>query len=309
MKNSRSKVRTTIRIVALLGLVAAFVYFTRDLAFRPQALRRAAGPGSFGSRLERLREVVHVRRTTFHGLTFYVNPEDEAITAWMIGSGAYEPVLTRYILDRTREGDTVIDIGANIGYYTMLAAQKVGPRGKVIAFEPDPTAFALLEKNAKANGFTNIVAEQKAVSDAPGILKLYLAARNKGDDRIFPAEESREAIEVPAVALDGYLPAGTHVDFIKIDTQGAEGVIFEGMRGTLSRETNIRVALEFWPYGLRRAGYSGERLLKGAQALGFKFREIDERAGTVRPVSAIELLKECPEDQDIHTNVLLTRVD
>lgn len=241
------------------------------------------------------------------GLTVYVNPDDQAITAAAIQAGYFEPLLTKVLLENLRVGDTVIDIGANIGYYSVLAAKKVGPSGRVIAFEPDPQAFSFLKRNVEVNRFTNIVAEQKAVSNVPGILKLYIARQNLGDHRIFPAEEARQEIEVSAVALDDYLSDAAPLHFIKIDTQGAEGLIFEGMQGTLRRHPNVRVAVEFWPYGLERAGSSGAQLLNQIQTLGFRMEELNEAEGEVRAVTAPELLKKYTRESKAHTNLLLTR--
>ena len=97
------------------------------------------------------------------GLTMYLNPRDRVITPSMLAYGTWEPVETSLLLDNLRPGDTVIDVGANVGYYTLLAARKVGPRGKVVAFEPDPESFSFLKRNVKANGFTNVVLEQKGL--------------------------------------------------------------------------------------------------------------------------------------------------
>ena len=205
-----------------------------------------------------------------HGLTMYVNSDDRVITAARIQ--VWEPVLTKLVLDTLREGDTFIDIGANIGYYSLLAARKVGARGRVVAFEPEPRAFSFLEHNVQANGFSNVVVEQKAVSNTPGVLQLYVSTGNLGDHRIFPAAERRQTVEVEAVSLDEYLnqAGAARVDFIKIDTQGAESLILEGMRGTLRRHRNARVILEFWPHGLRAAGSSGAQLLLQIRGLGFQ---------------------------------------
>ena len=127
--------------------------------------------------------------------------------------------------DHVKAEMTVLDVGCGKGYFSLAIARMVGPTGRVIAFEPDPESFALLQKNVAANGYANVVLEQKALSNEPGSLKLYLAEENLGDHRIYPVGE-REFVEVEAVTLDDYLAEkGGRVDFIKVDTQGAEGVI------------------------------------------------------------------------------------
>ena len=192
-------------------------------------------------------------------------------------------VETALFLDNVRQGDTVIDVGANVGYYTLLAAQRVGPRGKVIAFEPDPESFSFLKRKVEANGFTNVVLEQRALSNSRGRLRLYLAGENRGDHRIFPAEESRDAVEVEALPLDDYLQDSASVSFIKIDTQGAEGVIVEGMLRTLRAQDDPTSVVEFWPYGLSRGRYPSTRLLEYFETLGFDMYAIDEQRRKVGP--------------------------
>ena len=95
----------------------------------------------------------------------------------------YERTATGIVQREINEGDVVLDIGANIGYYTLLAARLVGPTGQVIAFEPDQTNFALLRKNVEANGYRNVVLVNKAVSDHNGTAELFLNDANPGDHR------------------------------------------------------------------------------------------------------------------------------
>ncbi len=304
IRSRPAAVWSTTRIVLSLILVSCLGYLGYTAIATSTGDTTPASPGSGFIDLARGPRT----HAVMDGLTIYVNPEDRYLTAAALRFG-YEPVLTKVFLENVHEGDTVIDIGANIGYYSMLAAKKVGPRGRVIAFEPDPQAFSILKRNMEVNGFTNIVAEQKAVSNARGTLKLYIAPQNLGDHRIFPSEESRQEIAVQAVALDQYLPAAGAVHFIKVDTQGAESVIFEGMQRTLRRHKNVRLAAEFWPYGLELAGSSGSRLLNQIHALGFRMQDVDEFAKTVRDVSAPELLKRYAVETKANTNLLLTRAE
>ena len=97
----------------------------------------------------------------------------------------YEPLETEFVKKEVKKGNVVLDIGANIGYYTLIFAKLVGENGKVFAFEPDPTNFALLKKNVEMNGYKNVVLVQRAVSNKTGKLKLYLCEDNPGDHRIY----------------------------------------------------------------------------------------------------------------------------
>ncbi|MEM6996443.1 MAG: FkbM family methyltransferase, partial [Myxococcota bacterium] len=96
------------------------------------------------------------------GLTLELNPEDRTLSETLWRTGTWEALQTKALLERLEPGDTFVDVGANLGYYTVLAAKKVGPSGRVFAFEPDPESFALLKRNVDRNGLTNITAENKA---------------------------------------------------------------------------------------------------------------------------------------------------
>ena len=149
----------------------------------------------------------------------------------------------RLVLRTVKPGDMIVDAGANFGYYTIIGSRLVGDKGKVYAFEPDPTNFELLQKNVRLNGLTNnVVLERKALSNRKGTLKLFIADQNKGDHRIYqPVGESRRSIDVEAVRLDGYFKDHQRgIDVLKSDTQGAEGVILEGMTGLLEGRPTAR---------------------------------------------------------------------
>ena len=150
---------------------------------------------------------------------------------------------------------------------------------------------------------------KKALSNSHGRLHLYLAPENRGDHRIFPAQESRDAVEVEALPLDDYLRDSDSASFIKIDTQGAEGVIVEGMLRTLRAQDDPPLVVEFWPYGLSRARYPGTRLLEYFETLGFQMYVIDEQRSKVSPVTASLLLETYTVENEDFTNLFLTRDD
>ena len=120
-------------------------------------------------------------------------------------NGIYEEFETDLVKKEIHKGDVVIDIGANIGYYTIMFAKLVGDSGKVIAFEPDPTNYELLKKNIEINGFTNVILEQKALSDNPGKMMLSLNNENTAGHHLdFKNENSINSIEVDVLSLDDY---------------------------------------------------------------------------------------------------------
>ena len=97
----------------------------------------------------------------------------------------YEPETTGLLQRVIEPGMVVVDVGAHVGYYALLAAKRVGPQGKVYAFEPDPTNYALLLKNIELNGYRNILTTGEAVSDRVGTATLYLAGLDTGRHSLF----------------------------------------------------------------------------------------------------------------------------
>ncbi len=107
------------------------------------------------------------------GNKMYIDPKrNPAIALYDIGG--YENVETQLFESHIKEGDVVLDLGANIGYFTLIAAKCVGANGKVYAFEPDPTNFSFLKRSVEINNYKNVVCEQKAVSNKNGVVKLFL---------------------------------------------------------------------------------------------------------------------------------------
>lgn len=214
-------------------------------------------------------------------IPMFLNPADGVITRQIL-AGLFEPSETTAITESLRPGDTFVDVGANVGYYTLIAARVVGSEGRVFAFEPDPEAAALLERSVLLNGFENVVLERKAVSNEPGSIRLYLAEKNKGDHRIYPTEEPRDFIEVEAVTLDDYFANDPgRIDFVKIDVQGADLAVLEGMSGLIEANPEILLSVEFWPFGLRGFGDEAKDMLDFL--LSRDFRLFDLRAGEASP--------------------------
>jgi FkbM family methyltransferase len=242
----------------------------------------------------------------------YLDPTDKVITPTIVMYGSWEGGETVWFVRTVKPGDTIVDAGANAGYYTVIGSRLVGDRGKVYAFEPDPTNFELLRKNVQLNGLTNVVMERKALSNRNGTLKLFIADANKGDHRIYqPKGESRPWVEVEAVRLDDYFRDHKRgIDFIKIDTQGAEGLILEGMTGLLEGHTDRpTIFMEFWPHGLKGMGTDPDALLRTLQSYNYKLYDMHAPGG--KPLPAVEpayLLAAHPVDVfESQTDLMLLR--
>jgi FkbM family methyltransferase len=225
-----------------------------------------------------------------------------------LGSHDYEPYASKLVMGLLRPGDVAVDVGAMIGYYTVIFAKHVQAHGRVYAFEPDPENFALLESNVGMNGYGNVTCRRAVVGAEAGRGKLWRAPSNRGDNHAFPGE-GREAIDVDVVVLDDVI--SEPVDLVKIDVQGYESHVLAGMRALIERSVELAMLVEFCPALLIEAGTQPSGLLDELRDLGFAMFEIDDDAGTVRGVDAPELLDRVrPEYGDAaegYTNLLCAK--
>jgi FkbM family methyltransferase len=169
----------------------------------------------------------------------------------------YEPETTRIFQETVKPGMVVIDIGAHVGYYSLLAAKLVGTAGKVFAFEPEPDNHALLLKNIDLNGYNNVVATRMAVSDRMGSSVLYLTDLDSGRHSMFHhGLPERGSEEVEVTTLDAFLESEgwPTVGLIKIDVEGAEITVLDGMTRLVGESTDLKLIIEFNPALLQNGG-------------------------------------------------------
>lgn len=208
---------------------------------------------------------------------------------------AYEPLETEFVKKEIKKGNVVLDLGAHIGYYTLIFAKLVGENGKVIAFEPDPDNFALLEKNVKVNDYQNVTLVQKVISNKTGKAKLYLSEVTPGH-RIYNSVDSHQSIETETIRLDDYFKNyDGKIDFIKMDIEGAEGEAIQGMTSLLERNENVKIMTEFWPSGLEKSGIGPEECLRLPARQGFRLYYMNKQRKKIEPVNISELLEICPK--------------
>jgi FkbM family methyltransferase len=153
-----------------------------------------------------------------------------------------------------KPGQTILDIGANIGFYADILSQLVGPDGKIHCFEPDATNYGYLEKATKK--LSNVIINNNAVGPKTETIKIYTSKNLNVDHRTYKPDDYDEEIEIQAVSIDDYLGINNKIDFIKIDIQGFEMQAMKGMTFTLNANPDLKMISEFWPYGLRKAGSS-----------------------------------------------------
>jgi FkbM family methyltransferase len=199
------------------------------------------------------------------GSKMYVDSRDIGVAPYLMQWGFYEKYETELFKKSIRKGMVVVDVGANVGYYTLMASRLVGEEGRVFAFEPEPQNYDLLCKNIKANGCRNVVAERNAVWRKSGEETLFLDKSNLGGHSLVKANvmDKDGSVCVKATSLDEYF--GTldcPVDFIKMDVQGSEMGVFEGMEGIMKQDCPLGIMAEFWPEGIRNSGVSPEVFLE-----------------------------------------------
>ena len=185
-----------------------------------------------------------------HGVPLLANIHDHGIGVHEFFQSGYELVRVSEIRKAVKEGNTVIDIGANIGYFTVLLANLVGPKGKVYAFEPDPRNFRLLQRTIERNGWTHVIAEQKAVSNKAGEFTLY-QTQSCAANTLTPGEHI-SAVKVHVVTLDDFLSDEPHIDFVKMDMDGSEPLAIQGMAQLIQRSPNLQVVAEYEPGNVKR---------------------------------------------------------
>ncbi|MCY4045929.1 MAG: FkbM family methyltransferase [Cellvibrionales bacterium] len=190
--------------------------------------------------------------------------------------GIWEAYETQLLLQLLSEGDTFLDIGANIGYYSLIGAECVGESGKVFSFEPEATNFALLCDNVNHFNLKHVQTANIALSNQTGESPLYLSKNNFGDHQIFPDDKSRHSQIITLARADDYLAELPKAHCIKMDVQGSESAVFEGMKALISRSLpELSLIIEFWPHGLTRAGSSAHALLDELIALHLPLYIID----------------------------------
>ena len=206
----------------------------------------------------------------------------------------YEPNQTEIVKKYVHEGDIVIDIGAHVGYYTLLMAQLVGENGKVYSFEPDPVNFQLLKKSVEINGFENVVLIQKAVSNITDKVKLFLGDDDSAINRIYDAKlgDAKESIDVESVTIDENFKENDElVNFIKIDSEGSEIKIINGMKQFLSRNQELVMMTEFFPFLIKKSGDEPNQYLKSLEKFGFSLYNILDKNEKTNKINSENFLE------------------
>jgi FkbM family methyltransferase len=195
------------------------------------------------------------------------HPEDNEIGRWLRVARTWAPGEGRFMRSILRPGMNVIDIGANIGYFTALAARAVGSEGRVLAVEADPETFTLLRINVEMNRFENVELLPVAAHRHAGLVIGARDPTNYGGHTAYHPSEAWQTTPIQAVRLDDVLAPEVPVDFIKVDIEGMDHAALEGLEQTI-RRWRPTVLVEFNPEKIGWFGDQPEGVLALYRQLG-----------------------------------------
>ena len=217
--------------------------------------------------------------------TLWFDGADEQLVRWIRSQGVWEADVMKLLGRTLRPGGVFVDVGAHVGFHSVLAGQLVGPAGKVFAVEPAPWAVDLLRANVRRHGL-DVTVLPFAASDEAGTVRLALDEAHRSGAHLSEAED---AVEVQAAPLDELLP-DVAVDVLKVDVEGAEPLVLRGARSLLRRSPHLLAVVEFRDQR-HLSGESPAEVLALYESLGFELCLL-RRNGDLAPAAADAVLEQ-----------------
>ncbi len=202
-----------------------------------------------------------------------------------------------------RPGMVVVDVGANIGFYTLLMADLVGETGMVYAFEPEINNYNHLKQLCCER--KNIMINRLAVGEKSGVANLFVSDNLNVDHLVYNDGGKRRRVRVSRTSLDDYFDGRNRIDFVKIDTQGYEHQVLRGMTKLVKKNRRIAIMSEFSAFDLSLAKVNPKKHLELIKRLGLKIYILDKKLGNK---DESELLKKDP-NRAIYYNLLCAKGD
>jgi FkbM family methyltransferase len=223
------------------------------------------------------------------GFTLILDTADGSVSDYLLSRGDYEPHLVSFLKERIKPEMVVIDVGANIGFHTMLAARLVGAAGKVICIEPNSENCRLILLSANENQFGQVVIYPVAASDFQGYA-LFTTHIGSNGGLLRSTKKTLldpSCVVVPTIRLDDIIKE--KVDLIKIDTEGAEGLVVGGAKSLIEQQRPIVVS-EFSKEMLQQvSGMSGTEYLTYFRSIGYNLHLINRQGGALHPILDVDL--------------------
>jgi FkbM family methyltransferase len=218
----------------------------------------------------------------------------------------FEGFTTDLFKEAVKAGTTVVDIGANIGYFSIIGAQRTGSEGRVYAFEPAPDNFRLLKKNVQLCGAVNITCVQKAVASESKSTTLFKGSHpGQHSLHLQPYTKAVQPWTVECVTLDEFL-GGQAVGVIKMDIEGYEYFALQGMLRTIANSNDFTLFTELHPRILRSVGIDPLEFLARLFSLGLDVKMISEHSRALQPISG-EVIRRSEVDPEWYTNLLCVK--
>lgn len=231
----------------------------------------------------------------------YLHAEDKVMTPWIAERREWEPAETLFLQRSLAAGETFVDVGANVGYFSVLGSKLVGPEGSVISVEPEERNIGLLKANLWRNDCTNAIVLPLAAGSSRRFLPLSFNESNRGDHQAGGSAPPNRL--VPSASLDALLGDRT-VEFVKIDTQGYDHEVIAGLEHVLHRDGPI-VLSEFWVAGLHERGIDPRTVADAYSDSGYQMHLLDERA-ELRLIGPEELVETASTVPPRYVNVVLS---
>jgi FkbM family methyltransferase len=222
------------------------------------------------------------------GFNLILDRADLSISDPIIKSKSYEPHLTRFFRENVRPGMTVVDVGANVGYYTMLSASLVGSSGKVIAFEPNTENCRLIIINKQENGFDQVDLYPVALSNYLGTAYFTPAVGSNGG--LLPNDKSGlmnpNCMVIPTMPMSDVIREPFH--FMKVDVEGAEHLVLEGGKSLIKKYRPVIVTELSMEMISRVSGISGGEFLNWMTSIGYRGAVIRKSDGLADPIDDLD---------------------
>ena len=218
----------------------------------------------------------------FHGGKIYLNLKESHMMRNR-ALGVYEFWKTRLFFDIVKEGMTIIDVGANKGYYSLIFAKLMNDRGRILSFEPDINNCFWFNKSIQANKYKSIKLYQCALSDNNGEAIFYLGEKSGWGSLFSSSDASRkQPVVVNTKKLDNVVQEEgiSSIDIIKIDVQGADLLVLKGARKTLAANPKLKIAMDVDVKGEEER----QQLFDLLTSCGFQISKIGKRLEPIRRI-------------------------
>jgi FkbM family methyltransferase len=219
------------------------------------------------------------------GSKMHLNLDDFGLSKQLFLNGIREPECTRIMKELLRKDMIIAEIGANIGYYALMEASIIGDKGKIYAIEPFPPNYELLKKNIELNSYDNIVdLHNIAISNKPGKTKLFVNDKHNLCN-MFESDNCEGFVEVETKTLDDFLSGKKMPDMIRMDIEGYEYYVVDGMKKTLEKCKDCKIFIELHPHQIKEKGLDFKKPIEVFFKYGFKPKYVVKEYGALREES------------------------